>query len=770
MRDEKLLQELLDAENEVAVLAALTSRGLLSDGKGWQNLGNMPNNQSIVHAQQSSPGAALVEKFTNGVDAVLLRHCRANGIDPRGPKAPDSMADAVKQWFGDDLSEKDSADVRQIAEANLVLYATGSKQRPCISFYDAGEGQLAEDFPKTFCSLIYGSDDGSYKGAIPFVQGRFNMGGTGVLPFCSEHRKLQLIVSRVPKDVAKSEDHEWAFTLFCFFPSKSNPAWRYLVGPDGKILTAGTKPLGLVPKTGAKSGEVCAPRERDVASGTLIKMYDYKAPRSNICGELFKKLEDYLLRPALPLRLIECRPEYKANVMGVTVWDRLSAWGKSKLEDGFEEGASIQIKLSTGETIPGEVRVFKNVKGTDSDDDLPQTGLRALINGQSHAKRDSQFFRTKAVDKEHIAGSMLVTLDCTDLGQGSRNDLFMSNRETFREDPLLQELFKKLQKELHDHEGLIQLNLKRYEEKIANAVDDEDGINALEELLVTDPSLADLFGSMLAGKAAAKIATNGKGGKIDGEPQPFHGNEFPTFFRRKDGSTSVDVDFPRGDTTRVSFQTDVKNNYFSRKKHRGTCEFKNGFQPTIHLFNGRLTVTCQVDKNVAEGTLLKTEAVITDNNGSGPFSLTINGHVVAPRETTESEHEPKPKPDPKVQAGPSRPNITEVDHGPDAPPITLEKDPKTARLKLLLNKGSRLLSDAKSLRPDEEGVAVEFVFKYGLALIAMGLLDAMKKTPEWTSDEAGCRKRIEESAAGVARVIVPLCLSLPKKLPKPAYA
>jgi hypothetical protein len=80
------------------------------------------------------------------------------------------------------------------------------------------------------------------------------------------------------------------------------------------------------------------------------------------------------------------------------------------------------------------------------------------------------------------------------------------------------------------------------------------------------------------------------------------------------------------------------------------------------------------------------------------------------------------------------------------------------------------LSEAKSLRPAEEEVAVEFVFKYGLALIAMGLLDAVKKTPEWTSDEAGCRKRIEESATGIARVIVPLCLSLPKKLPKPAYA
>ena len=52
----------------------------------------------------------------------------------------------------------------------------------------------------------------------------------------------------------------------------------------------------------------------------------------------------------------------------------------------------------------------------------------------------------------------------------------------------------------------------------------------------------------------------------------------------------------------------------------------------------------------------------------------------------------------------------------------------------------------------------------------MGLLDAVKKTPEWTADEAACREHIQQSAAGIARVIVPLCLSLPKKLPKPAYA
>jgi hypothetical protein len=764
MQDKQLLLELLASETEADALASLNKRGLLHDATRWRPLGNMPNNQSVVHAQQSTPPAALVEKFTNGLDAILMRHCKRAGIDPRGPHAPQGMGRAIENFYGD-LGTKSRDEIRAIAEKSLVLYATGTKSRPCLSFYDAGEGQLSSDFPMTFCSLIYGSDEGSYKGAVPFVQGRFNMGGTGVLPFCGDGRKLQLIVSRVPDDLVNAP-HEWGFTIFCFFGSKSNPAWKYLLGSDGNVLTAGSEPLGLVPKIGAKAGEVCAPRERLVPHGTLIKMYDYKAPRSNICGELFKKLQDYLLRPALPLRLVECRPEYKANVMANTIWDRLSAWGKDKLEEGFEEGASIQLKLSTGETVPVEVRVFKAVEGAGENEDHPQTGLRALINGQSHAKRDAQFFKTNAVDKEHIAGSMLVTLDCTDLGQDSRNALFMSNRENFRDDPLLTEMLKKLQKELRDHEGLKALNKKRYEDKIANATSDEDGISALEDLLSSDPALADLFSSTVPGTVAAKTANATAGAKVIGTPLPFKGNEFPSYFKRASGATTVGIEVPRGSDARVSFLTDVKNNYFSRTKHPGTCRFHGKLEPSFHLFNGRLTFTFHASTKMGEGTSFITQIEISDGAGHGPFKLVVKAKIGPPREKTR--HEPSRTEDPKVDSAHSRPNIIEVYKGPDSPPITIERVPETNRLQLALNKDSRLLAEAKELRPKEEAAAVEFVFKYGLALIAMGLLDAAKKTPQWVTNEEVCRKGIQEHTAGIGRVIVPLCLNLPKKLPKAA--
>lgn len=307
---------------------------------------------------------------------------------------------------------------------------------------------------------------------------------------------------------------------------------------------------------------------------------------------------------------MECRSDYKANVMGVNVWDRIGAWAKNKLEAGFEEGASIQIKLSTGETVPAEVRVFKALK--DKDEDPPQTGIRALINGQSHAKRDANFFRTDAVDKEHIAGSMLVTLDCTDLGQGSRNDLFMSNRETFRDDTLLKELLTKLRRELRDHEGLSELNQRRYEEKIADAISDEDGISALEDLLSNDPSLADLFGSLKAGKVAAQTALSGRGAKVTADPQPFNGKDFPTFFRQADGSMEVEVECPRGEDARVSFLTDVKNSYFIRRKYRGRCTFSGGNEASFRLFNGRLTFTFFTEKSAIEGSEFVTNVEIAN--------------------------------------------------------------------------------------------------------------------------------------------------------------
>src|SRR5882672_2591853 len=107
MQDKELLLELLECEYADDAGAVLSKRGLFGEKQAsrWVPVGKMRNNQSIVQAQMSSPAAALVEKFTNGLDAILLRRCKADGHDPRGAGAPQSMRIAVEDWYGD-LSEK----------------------------------------------------------------------------------------------------------------------------------------------------------------------------------------------------------------------------------------------------------------------------------------------------------------------------------------------------------------------------------------------------------------------------------------------------------------------------------------------------------------------------------------------------------------------------------------------------------------------------------------------------------------------------------------
>ena len=73
---------------------------------------------------------------------------------------------------------------------------------------------------------------------------------------------------------------------------------------------------------------------------------------------------------------------------------------------------------------------------------------------------------------------------------------------------------------------------------------------------------------MLPGKVAAAIASQNPGQKVTGDPKPYVGKEFPTYFKRADGLTVVRVDSPKGDGARVPFIMDAKNNYFTRQWHK----------------------------------------------------------------------------------------------------------------------------------------------------------------------------------------------------------
>jgi hypothetical protein len=67
-------------------------------------------------------------------------------------------------------------------------------------FNNNGEGQTPEKMPDTLLSL-----NKSKKLRIPFVQGKFNMGGTGALKFCGKEAIQFILSKRDPRLVCSSE-------------------------------------------------------------------------------------------------------------------------------------------------------------------------------------------------------------------------------------------------------------------------------------------------------------------------------------------------------------------------------------------------------------------------------------------------------------------------------------------------------------------------------------------------------------------------------------
>lgn len=151
---------------------------VLSDPSNWFPLDNNESNFGIIENQQSSPIAALIEKITNSIDAILMRRCYELGIDPKSRVAPMNMSDAVERFFDSDSSNWHEnwnlSGYRQKQAEDIQLLADGPRMETSLIVYDNGEGQYPEEFENTLLSLLKGN-----KSEIPFVQGKYNMGGTG---------------------------------------------------------------------------------------------------------------------------------------------------------------------------------------------------------------------------------------------------------------------------------------------------------------------------------------------------------------------------------------------------------------------------------------------------------------------------------------------------------------------------------------------------------------------------------------------------------------
>ncbi len=570
-------------ENEVEDVLA-SHRTIVDNPDNWQPLNKDDNNYSIIQNQQGHPVDALVEKLTNAIDAVLTRKCLETGICPTSKKAPKTMAAALRRFFPKDVWRNERASDEQALDIQLL--ASGPPKKSSLVVYDRGEGQEPDEFPNTFLSLMRGN-----KKDIPFVQGLYNMGGTGAMFFCGQ-RKYQLIGSR--RYDGKSD---FGFTLTRRHPlsdseeTSKRASWYEYLLIDGQIprfaMKAPLQGLGLT--------------DRDFDTGTIIKLYSYLLPaglRTNISQDLFQSISEKLLEPILPIWVADNKRRYpKANLVDRPV-EGLRRSLAQKQRRLVDRHLRFKPKGEFGE-ITVDCYVFKvTVKGKTvaemrkslRDQFFKNRGsVLFSVNGQVHGAWSSQFISSSlkmSLLKDHV----LILVDCTKVKTEFRNDLFMASRDRMA----TTEQSAQLRDVLRSVLGKGELRDIYEQRKQGLGVDSGGATKAIKQYvrsLTFQPRLQKLLAGQLDLDEVSNLSGGGEnesGRKQPREPKTpednreseltksFQGKRFPSYFELAKPSAHEEstpaARIPLSGTRRVKFETDVEDQYFNRSDRPGYLE------------------------------------------------------------------------------------------------------------------------------------------------------------------------------------------------------
>ena len=611
--NEKLCLSLLNAESESTVVSFLRHYGYWSEDSHWRAYGDKENNFGQIGSQQGQPAGAMVEKLVNSIDAVLMRECLGRGIPIEGYDAPKSVGAALEIFFGirnGNLANIGATNRTELAR-NIGLVATGSKSKPNYTVFDRGEGQTPQSMPNTILSLSE-----SNKLRIPFVQGEFNMGGSGALPFCGGEHNLQLVISRRYPKIANGDDPTsslWGFTIVRRqdpVDGESHSIYKYLA-PDDKILTFDSESLVL------PHGFADATRAPRLNWGTVIKMFEYEMTglKPLATQRLYYVISLLLPRPGLPIRFYEFRdypghnPE--STMHGLDV--RLEEDKRDNVESGFP--VPYQMKV-LGESMSLKIFAFK--KGRD-ESYRRNEGLIFTINGQTHHSITKDFFSRRKVNMSYLADSILVTVDASKVSRRAREKLFMTSRDRTRRGELYTAIVRRLEQIIRNDSKLKDLRDRRRREALEDKLSDSKPLKeVLNNIIRKSPSLAALF-------ITGKDLSNPFKPKRVGKKKEFIGKERPEYFRlfkkhRKPRLNERPVNRSR---FRIQFETDAVDEYFDRDLDPGEfalyCNGTEVSDSDLNLRDGVATLNISLPADSREGDRISYFARVSDVLLYAPF-------------------------------------------------------------------------------------------------------------------------------------------------------
>ncbi|MDP3462315.1 MAG: hypothetical protein Q8S18_05970 [Bacteroidales bacterium] len=507
----------------------------------WREVGDRPNNQSTIN-MGTDPAAGLVERITNSIDSILDLQWHIEG----NPNNIDSPRAAAYKWFGlpegklRNIKDASNKSIQELArKIQITLKDSEREEFPTVEIRDYGTGIRGEDFGKTILSL----NDNNKIDKL-HQMGAYGQGGSTALSF----NTFTVIISRPHEILKKGNDVSFAIVRFNDggLGQRKLGWYEYCVGAKKQPLT-----LQLP--------------DEDFEPGTLIKhigmdIGKYTAKLTGPTSSLWYLAHHFMFDTILPFTISGQRKKDLNNgkienrsVLGNN--RRLTLGGGDDKElTQYQRDATLTFRDGKVTiyywvlTIEGE-KPWERIKNYT----LPSEPIIITFNGQRQGHLTNSIIKSE-LKLPFLEKYMVVQIECDQMDNESKRQLFSSTRENTRDTSIKKELSKLVSDTLEADDELKRLDKERRDRYLR-----KDETEALDKLRRRLASRINTYLKASDGGKGVKATDTKESVKTKKQP-PIPVNDPPTFLEI---STPDEKEVIIGKTFSIKFKTDAHPNLFT---------------------------------------------------------------------------------------------------------------------------------------------------------------------------------------------------------------